>query len=112
MYSLVCHVKNVFDMDPQPPGEVTQLLIDLREGNQAALNRLFPLVYVEVQRMASSYLHLEYQNQTLRTSDLVHEAYMKLAGDDVSWQNRSHLRKGSDNGRTCEKGGSTFHQRV
>ncbi len=78
-------------MDEYTPGEVTQLLIDVREGKQSALDKLLPLVYEELRKIASSYLYQEYQQRTIQTSDLVHEAYIKLAGQDVSWQNRSHF---------------------
>jgi RNA polymerase sigma-70 factor (ECF subfamily) len=79
------------EMDEYTPGEVTQLLIDVREGKQSALDKLLPLVYEELRKIASSYLYQEYQQRTIQTSDLVHEAYIKLAGQDVSWQNRSHF---------------------
>ena len=78
-------------MSLSTPSEVTQLLIDVRGGSQAALDRLLPLVYEELRRIASSYLHQEHQQRTIQTSDLVHEAYLKLMGQDVDWQNRAHF---------------------
>ncbi len=78
-------------MDAHSPGEITQLLNDVRGGSQSALNKLLPLVYDELRKIASSYLHQEYQLRTIQTSDLVNEAYIKLAGQDVSWQNRAHF---------------------
>ena len=73
------------------PGEVTQLLVSVRAGDQSALNRLLPLVYDELRKIASSYLSQEYTQRTIQTSDLVHEAYLRLAEADVSWQNRAHF---------------------
>jgi len=73
------------------PGEVTQLLVSVRAGDQSALNRLLPLVYDELRKIASSYLSQEHTQRTIQTSDLVHEAYLRLAESDVSWQNRAHF---------------------
>jgi RNA polymerase sigma-70 factor (ECF subfamily) len=78
-------------MEAFSPGEVTSLLVDVRSGSQSALDALLPLVYGELRKIASSYLHQEYQQRTLQTCDLVHEAYIKLTGHDVSWQNRAHF---------------------
>jgi RNA polymerase sigma factor (TIGR02999 family) len=76
--------------EPKTP-EVTDLLASVRKGDQYALNQLLPLVYDELGKIASSYLHQEYQQRTLQTSDLVHEAYLKLARQDVLWQDRAHF---------------------
>lgn len=74
------------------PKEVTQLLRDWRNGNQAAMDQLMPLVYDELRRMADYYLRGERRNHTLQTSALVHEAYLKLVDyDAVDWQNRAHF---------------------
>ena len=70
---------------------MTKLLVDVRAGNQSALNSLLPLVYDELRKIASSYLSREHSRQTIQTSDLVHEAYLRLADADVSWQNRAHF---------------------
>jgi len=70
---------------------VTKLLVDVRAGDQSALNSLLPLVYDELRKIASSYLSREQSRQTIQTSDLVHEAYLRLADADVSWQNRAHF---------------------
>lgn len=52
----------------------------------------FPIVYQELKRLATTYLHGEYKQVTLRTTDLVHEVYLKLAGDAaLSWENRAHF---------------------
>ena len=77
---------------PGPPSEVTQLLISWSEGNQAALDELMPLVYQELRRLAHRYLNKERAGQTLQTTDLVHEAYLRLVDQRrVHWQNRAHF---------------------
>ena len=71
---------------------LTELLSDASGGNVEALNRLFPLVYEELRRLASSRLRHEREGHTLNTTALVHEAYMKLVDQDrVRWQNRAHF---------------------
>ena len=72
--------------------QITQLLRDWSEGNQAALDELMPLVYDELRRQASRYLRKERQGHTLQTTALIHEAYLKLAGEsEIEWQNRNHF---------------------
>jgi RNA polymerase sigma-70 factor (ECF subfamily) len=61
------------------PRVVTELLVDWSNGDQEALNKLIPLVYDELHRLASRYLHRERPNHTLQTTALVHEAYLRLA---------------------------------
>jgi RNA polymerase sigma factor (TIGR02999 family) len=74
------------------PAEVTQILQDWRSGDNSALNRLMPLVYNELRQIASRYLRRRNPNQTLQTTALVHEAYMRLVGkQDLDWQNRAHF---------------------
>ena len=63
----------------------------MRAGDTSALNKLLPLVYDELRKIASSYLSQERSGHTIQTSDLVHEAYLRLANADVSWQNRAHF---------------------
>ena len=67
------------------------MLLTVRAGDQSALNKLLPLVYDELRKIASSYLSQERSGHTIQTSDLVHEAYLRLAEADVSWQNRAHF---------------------
>jgi RNA polymerase sigma factor (TIGR02999 family) len=77
---------------PNPPHEVTQLLMDWSEGNTAALKELMPLVYRELRKLARQYLNRERDGHTLQTTDLVHEAYLKLVDQRrVQWQNRTHF---------------------
>lgn len=72
--------------------EVTQLLKDGSSGDQAALDKLFPLVYDELRRLASGYMRRERANHTLQTTALVHEAYLRLIGQrDISWKSRIHF---------------------
>lgn len=61
------------------PEDVTQLLLDWSNGDPAALNKLTPLAYAELCRLANSYLRRERFDHTLQDTELVHEAYMRLA---------------------------------
>lgn len=75
-----------------PTHEVTQLLVDWSNGDQAALQKLMPLVYGELQRLAERYLRRERSDHTLQSTALVHEAYMRLIDQKhVRWQNRAHF---------------------
>lgn len=74
------------------PQEVTQLLVDWRGGDQAALNKLMLLVYDELHAMARRYMKQERGDHTLQTTALVNEAYLKLlGGQSPDWQNRAHF---------------------
>jgi RNA polymerase sigma factor (TIGR02999 family) len=74
------------------PGEVTQLLAELRAGKSDAESKLIPLVYTELRRQAARYLRGERGDHTLQPTALVHEAYLRLTKlDKVDWQNRSHF---------------------
>jgi RNA polymerase sigma factor (TIGR02999 family) len=70
---------------------ITQLLKDWGEGNQGVLDELMPMVYDELRRQAARHLRKERPNHTLQTTALIHEAYLKLIGQEVNWQNRSHF---------------------
>lgn len=72
-------------------GEVTRLLLEWRDGDASALDRLIPLVYRELQSIASRQLGGEGTGHTLQTTALVHEAYLRLVGNDVAWTGRSHF---------------------
>jgi RNA polymerase sigma factor (TIGR02999 family) len=77
---------------PDSPAEVTVLLRRWREGDRAALDRLIPLVYEELHVIASRHLGREWRTQSLQTTALVNEAYMKLIDQrGVDWQNRAHF---------------------
>jgi RNA polymerase sigma-70 factor (ECF subfamily) len=71
---------------------ITQLLIDWGQGDQAALDKLMPLVYSELRRLASNYLRRERAAHTLQPTALVNEAYLKLVGQkNAKWQNRAQF---------------------
>jgi RNA polymerase sigma-70 factor, ECF subfamily len=74
------------------PQEVTQLLMDWSNGDQAALAKLLPLVNAELRRLAARYMRRENPGHTLQTSALVNEAYLRLIDQQhVRWQNRAHF---------------------
>jgi RNA polymerase sigma factor (TIGR02999 family) len=74
------------------PREVTQLLRAWGEGNLQAREDLVPLVYRELRRRAGAYLRQERRDHTLQATALVHEAYVRLVGQDrVAWQNRAQF---------------------
>ena len=74
------------------PEEITELLIDWGKGDQAALEKLMPLVYNELRRLAGNYLRREPAGHTLQPTALVNEAYLKLIGQrNAKWQNRAHF---------------------
>lgn len=71
--------------------EVTQLLLAWGQGDEAARDRLIPLVYEELRRLARQHLRYERPGHTLQTSALLHEAYLRLVEQAVPWQNRAHF---------------------
>jgi RNA polymerase sigma factor (TIGR02999 family) len=74
------------------PGEVTRLLFELKAGNRAVEERLIPLVYKELRRIASARLRQEAAHHSLQPTALVHEAYMRLTKlQEIDWQSRSHF---------------------
>lgn len=76
----------------QHPETVERLIQDLREGESDAMDRLMPLVYDELRRIAHRELVRRRPGDTLDTSALVHEAYVKLADPDgASWNDRGHF---------------------
>src|SRR6185503_11572918 len=70
---------------------VTQLLLDWRAGKQEALDRLMPLVYDEVRRLAGRYMRGERSQHTLQATALVNEAYLRMVDMKVSWHDRTHF---------------------
>lgn len=73
-------------------GDITALLEAHSSGNPDAMDELFPLVYDELRRIASRRMQGERSGHTLRTTALVHEAYLELVDlDNVDWQNRRHF---------------------
>lgn len=77
----------------KPSGqEVTALLREWSAGDRGALERLMPLVYEELRKLAASHLKSERGNHTLQPTALVHEAYLRLVGQrSVSWASRAHF---------------------
>lgn len=72
--------------------EITRMLEDYANGNREVLDRLLPLVYNELRRLAHSYLNRERRGVTLQTTALVHEAYIKLLGQhSVDFSNRAQF---------------------
>lgn len=80
--------------EPAPASvrEVTRLLQAWGSGDREALQQLIPLVYNELHRLAHHYMAAEQSAQTLQTTALVHEAYLRLVDvKNVDWQNRAHF---------------------
>jgi len=72
--------------------DVTGLLIEWRQGDKAALDRLTPLVYDAIRRIAHREMQVCSSDLTLGTTALVNEAYVRLAGSqNIDWQNRAHF---------------------
>ena len=72
--------------------EVTQLLLDWGNGDKAALDKLVPVVYQELRRLARHYMRRERPGHTLQTSALVNEAYMRLVDyKHMRWESRAHF---------------------
>jgi RNA polymerase sigma factor (TIGR02999 family) len=73
--------------------DVTQILLAIEQGDLGAAEKLLPLVYKELRRLASQRLAREAPGQSLQSSDLVHEAYLRLVGEDVQkqWDSRAHF---------------------
>src|SRR5215203_4555002 len=78
-------------MSPAPITNVTQVLLEWRGGNEEALNRLMPMVYDELRRLAGRYMRSERSEHTLQATALVNEAYIRLVDMEVSWQDRAHF---------------------
>jgi RNA polymerase sigma factor (TIGR02999 family) len=73
--------------------DVTHILSAIEEGDQQAAEKLLPLIYGELRRLASQRLAREDPGQSLQSSDLVHEAYLRLVGegDQKQWDSRAHF---------------------
>jgi len=77
---------------PVPDSDITRLLREWSGGDEAAFERLIPLVYDDLSRIAHNQLHSERSGHTLCTQALVHESYLKLAGKPGSaWRNRAQF---------------------
>ena len=72
--------------------QLTQMLIQLSEGDAQMVDDILPLIYDELRRLAGNYLRRERSDHTLQPTALVHEAYIKLIDQtQVKWQNRAHF---------------------
>jgi RNA polymerase sigma factor (TIGR02999 family) len=79
-------------MSGSDPQSVSRLLDAVRRGDREALNHVAPLVYAELRRLAGRYLESERSGHTLQPTALVHEAWIRLAGQgDPDWRNRAHF---------------------
>jgi RNA polymerase sigma factor (TIGR02999 family) len=79
-------------MSESSPHEVSQLLSDWKHGDKAALDKLMPLVYAELRRIARRYMQGEHAGHTLQSAALVNEAYLRLIDlNSMDWQNRAHF---------------------
>ena len=72
--------------------QITQLLVDWDKGDEFAFEQLMPLVYEELRRMARGYMRRQPSGHTFQTTELIHEAYLKLANQETqNWQSRAHF---------------------
>jgi RNA polymerase sigma factor (TIGR02999 family) len=72
-------------------GQVTKLLKAMSQGDPEAADKLLPLVYGELHRLASSYMRNERPDHTLQATALINEAYLRLAREDTDWNSREHF---------------------
>lgn len=72
-------------------GEVTQLLHAMTRGDAGAAEKLLPLVYAELHRLAASYMRRERPDHTLQATALINEAYLRLAQGEAEWNSREHF---------------------
>ena len=80
------------DSDTSGPGPITEALLALREGSPGAMDRLMPVVYEQLRRIAHRQLRSEATGHTLSTTGLVHEAYLKLVDQTrTQWQDRAQF---------------------
>src|SRR6185436_4774022 len=74
------------------PGEVSVLLAQMGAGRKDALDRLLPIIYKELRRLAGHYMRHERPGHTLQPTALVHEAFLKLAAQDrTDWKSRAQF---------------------
>ena len=76
----------------EPPGDITHILHEVERGEASSSEKLLPLVYDELRRLAAIRMAQEAAGQTLQPTALVHEAWLRLVGEGGrSWQNRAHF---------------------
>jgi RNA polymerase sigma-70 factor (ECF subfamily) len=84
--------RNSTRMSQPAPNEISELLVAWGGGDESALDRLMPLVYGELRRLAHRYMSQERPGHTLQTTALVNEAYLRLVNwREARWQNRAHF---------------------
>lgn len=72
--------------------QITRMLIQWSNGDQTALDELMPIVYDELRLMGRRYMRRQAGGHTIQTTELIHEAYLKLAGnEEKDWKNRAHF---------------------
>ena len=76
---------------PDPGPDITALLHARGTGDVDAIDRIMPLVYAQLHGLAAQYMRREHKGHTLRTTALVHEAYLRLVSSDISFQDRAHF---------------------
>ena len=90
--ALLCLLPRVRLMDHHEQPALTQLLLAWGDGDKQALERLMPLVYKELRRLAKNYMRGQRSDHTLEATALVNEAYLRLIdSSQVQWQNRTHF---------------------
>ncbi|HYK37810.1 sigma-70 family RNA polymerase sigma factor [Alloacidobacterium sp.] len=72
-------------------GQATLLLQAMKNGDESAAEKLLPLVYKELHRLASSYMRRERPDHTLQATALINEAYLRLVNNEIDWQGRQHF---------------------
>ena len=85
-------------VEEQGRHEFTRILRECREGDGDALERLMPLVYDELRRVANHYMQNERSGHTLQPTALVHEAYARLVGAEIEWESRVHFFRAAGRG--------------
>src|SRR5260370_28579554 len=82
----------MISQESSPPGEITLLLAQMKDGNAEAASQLIPLVYDELRHLADYYMQQERSDHTLQPTALVHEVFLRLvAQEPLDWQGRSHF---------------------
>src|SRR5688572_12361254 len=77
---------------PDEKHEISLLLANWSDGDERARSELMPLVYAELRKMAKGYMRRQQAGHTFQTTELIHEAYLKIAKNgDRQWRNRAHF---------------------
>jgi len=91
-WGLMASFRSPLNETPEGTGNVTKLLVDWGNGDRSALERLVPIIYDELLRLARARLSRENRECTLQPTALVHESYLRLADEQkLQWQNRAHF---------------------